>query len=307
MSESMAYPAQPAAGLDLPRWKTLAAVTAGALLGLLFIVSGVWKITDPFGAASKMMQMKVPGILAMPFTILLGIGEALAGVMLFVPRYRRWGAWITGAMLIAFMIYVGYFYNELRGEECSCFPWLKRAVGPGFFIGDALMLLAAVVAWLWSRPSEGLRPAALMLAAIAIFAAASYGFNLQRNSGAVAPASITVAGKPFNLHEGKVFVYFFDPLCSHCKAAAEKMSKHNWKGYTLIAVPTQMPNYAQGFLDGTGFKASLTSDLEPLRKVFPFGDPPYGVALENGRARALLARFDDQEPEAELRKLGFIE
>lgn len=307
MSESMAYEAAPSVGIGLPRWKTVAAVIAAALLGLLFIVSGVWKITDPFGAATKMMQMKLPGLVALPFTILLGIGETLAGVMLFLPRYRRWGAWITGAMLVAFMIYIGYFYNDLRGEECSCFPWLKRAVGPGFFIGDAVMLLAAAVAWFWSRPSHGLRPAALMLAAISIFAVASYGLNLQRNSGTPAPASITVAGQPFNLQQGKVFLYFFDPLCSHCRDAAMRMSKHNWLGHTLIAVPTQMPNYAQGFLDGTGFKASLTSDLEPLKKVFPFGDPPFAVALENGRAKATLTRFDAQEPEAELRKLGFIQ
>ncbi|MBY0376120.1 MAG: DoxX family protein [Bryobacteraceae bacterium] len=303
----MAYAEPHSASLALPRWKTLAAVVAGALLGILFIVSGVWKITDPFGAATKMMQMKVPGLVAMPFTILLGIVEALAGVMLFIPRFRRWGGWLSGVMLIAFMLYVGYFYNDLRGEDCSCFPWLKRAVGPMFFISDAAMLLAAAVAWLWSRPSDGLRPAALMLAALSIFAVVSYGLNLQRNSGIAAPPSLTIAGQPVNIQQGKIFLYFYDPLCSHCKAAAEKMSKHNWKGHTLIGVSTQMPQYAQGFLDATGFKAQLTSDVEPLRKIFPFTDPPYGVALENGRSVALFSRFDDQEPENELRKLGFIE
>ena len=33
------------------------------------------------------------------------------------------------------------------------------------------------------------------------------------------------------------------------------------------------------------------------------GDPPYGVVLENGRMKAGLARFDESEPEASLRKL----
>ncbi len=45
------------------------------------------------------------------------------------PRFRRWGAWLTGLLLVAFMLYIGYYYNVLRGAECSCFPWLKRAVG----------------------------------------------------------------------------------------------------------------------------------------------------------------------------------
>ena len=43
-----------------------------------------------------------------------------------------------------------------------------------------------------------------------------------------------------------------------------------------------------------------------MKKAFPFGDPPYGVALENGRAKATLSRFDEKEPEAQLRQLGFI-
>jgi hypothetical protein len=38
-----------------------------------------------------------------------------------------------------------------------------------------------------------------------------------------------------------------------------------------------------------------------------FKDPPYAVALEGGRARALLNRFDDAEPAATLRQLGFIQ
>ena len=37
-------------------------------------------------------------------------------------------------------------YNTLAGKDCSCFPLVKRSIGPGFFIGDMVMLLMAALA-----------------------------------------------------------------------------------------------------------------------------------------------------------------
>lgn len=302
----MAYP--PAAGmLDMPRWKTSAAAVCGVLIGLLFLVSGGWKIIDPIGASTKMMQMKLPGEVALPFTILLGIGEVWAAVMMFVPRLRQWGGWIISLMLVAFMLYVGWHYTALQGEECSCFPWIKRAVGPMFFVADGVMLLMSGLAAWWSHKSFGYRPAALIAATVTVFALVSYGVAANRDTGTVAPASITVEGKPYSLHDGKVLVYFYDPMCSHCADAAKKFSAHQWGSTRRVTIPIGQKEYAAGFLKNTGFAADLSFDLEPLRKLFPFQDPPYGVALENGRAKAVLNRFDEVEPAATLRQLGFIQ
>ena len=49
---------------------------------------------------------------------------------------------------------------------------------------------------------------------------------------------------------------------------------------TVIAIPTQAQRFAAAFLRDTGLKAQTSLDLDPLKKVFPFGDPPYGVALD---------------------------
>jgi hypothetical protein len=52
----------------------------------------------------------------------------------------------------------------------------------------------------------------------------------------------------------------------------------------------------------------LTSlDVEKMKAVFPFGDPPYAVALENGREKGPVSHFEDTEPAETLRKLGFVE
>lgn len=128
---------------EMPAWKSILSLTFAVLLAIVFLVSGVWKIVDTYTAATLMIQAKVPGPLGIPAALGFGILETLAGVLLVVPRFRRWGAWLTAALLLAFMVYIGYHYQALRGQECSCFPWIKRSVGPGFFIGDGILLLMA--------------------------------------------------------------------------------------------------------------------------------------------------------------------
>ena len=293
--------------LELPHWKNVASGLCGILLGLLFIVAGVWKITDPFGASVRLTNALIPHALSLPAAVTLGIAETFAGVLLLIPRFRKLGAWITGALLIAFMIYVGIFYSRLQGAECSCFPWLKRAIGPGFFVFDGIMLLLAAGAARWSLPLQSRRIAAIVFGAVTVFALVSFGMAATRLTGAKAPDSINVNGQPFSLKEGKALVYFFDPECMHCDEAARRMAKHNWQNVKLVAVPTRVPHFADSFLKDTGLQAVVSNDLDLLKQTFSFGDPPYAVALENGRQKLALARFDEQEPAASLRGIGFIE
>lgn len=296
-----------ASNLGLPTWKTAVCVVSAVLLAALFLIAGTWKITDPVGAGARLAQAKVPGPLSIPSAVLLGIAETLAGVLLLVPRFRRWGAWLTGFLLLVFMAYIGFFYNELRGAECSCFPWLKRSVGPGFFIGDGVMLLLALLAGLWARPSFGVRSAAIVLGSVVVFALASFGMNMVRQTGVKAPDTVTVDGKPASLTAGRVFLFFFDPECSHCEDAARRMAKYAWKDTKIVSIPTRVPHFAQDFLNSTGLKAGVSPDLELLKKTFPFGDPPFGVALENGREKAPLPIFDATEPLKTLRELDFVQ
>ena len=45
---------------ELPRWKVGLCTLSALLLALTFLVSGVWKITDPLAAAVRMTQALVP-------------------------------------------------------------------------------------------------------------------------------------------------------------------------------------------------------------------------------------------------------
>ena len=307
MDHSMAHPGGASGSLDLPAWKSFFSHVSAVLLAILFIASGVWKILDPFTWRTMVEQLGVPYSVSMPFTLALGVSEALAGVLVIVPRFRRWGAWLAILLLIVFMVYMGVNYSTLAGKDCSCFPWMKRTVSPGFFVGDALMLLLGLVAALWARPSEGIRSALVVLGVIIVFAAASFGVSAARLTGAKAPPSVVVDGKPFSLERGRIFLYFYDPQCAHCDAAAKKMSKMDWGETKVLAIPTATPQWAAAFLKDTGLKAGTSLELQKLKQAFPFRqDPPYGVAIENGRQIGEVARYDEGEPEARLRSLRMI-
>lgn len=306
MDHSMAQPHQGLAELELPSWKTTLSWVGAILLALVFLVSGLWKLTDAPGAAVRMAQARVPQSLSLAAAIGFGIAETFAAVLLLVPRFRRWGAWLGGALLVAFMIFIGINYNALRGAECSCFPWVKRAVGPGFFIGDGIMLALAVLAGLWARRAQSLRTAMLVLGAVTLFAAGSYGVAAMRQTGTKAPDTVTVNGKPYSLQEGKILIFYFDPECLHCLDAAKRMSKLNWGDTRIVAVPINVKQFAQGFLDDTHLNAVISNDLPQLKKIFPYVSAPAGVALVNGREKMALTQFEDPEPTDTLKKIGFI-
>jgi hypothetical protein len=213
---------------------------------------------------------------------------------------------VTGLLLIAFMGYFAVNYTALHGAECSCFPFVKRVVGPGFFAGDAALLLAAVLAGMWSKPASGLRPAILILGAVAVFAGVSYGVAAVRQTGTKAPDTVTVNGQPYSLQQGKIFLFFFDPECLHCLDAAKRMSQYNWGDTKVVGIPIQQPQFAAGFLEDTKLKAVLTNDLQPLKRLFPFVSAPAGVVLENGHEKAPITNFDGPEPGATLKQLGLV-
>lgn len=302
----MARPRAELASLALPGWKSAVSWLAAAFLAVAFAVSGIWKITYPLDWAVRISELKFPEHWSIPFALALGIAETSAAAMILTPRLRRAGAAIIGALLAIFLIYFAMNYGALRGADCTCFPWVKRVVGPGFFISDAALLGLAVLAGIWAKPAHGVRSAALIMGVVVVYALTSYGVAAARQTGAMAPAAVQVNGAPYLLREGRILVFFFDPMCEHCYKAAQKMAKLDWGSTKILAVPVSAPNFAASFLKETGLKAALTSDLDKLKAAFPYTAVPAAVALEFGRERAALTQFEsDDEPAATLKQLGF--
>jgi len=303
----MAHPGRGICMFAPAGWKTVVSHIAAILVAILFVASGVWKIMDPLAWAVRLTQLKFPGGLSALAACVVGVLETYGAVLILVPRFRRWGAWLTGALLVAFMVYIGIHYNALIGEDCSCFPWVKRTIGPMFFVADVAMLALAAIAGWWARPTASPRGSVLALAAIVVFCGVSYGVSERMELSAVAPRTIQVEGKVFAPRQGRVLLFFFDPECLHCDAAARVMAKQKWNDTAIIGIPTEVPEFAHYFMKSTGLNARVSSDYKLLRKAFPYTSTPYAVALENGKIEASLPLFDDGEPEATLRGLHFIQ
>lgn len=308
MAQGYGTPFSVHAASERPLWQSVAATVAALALALLFLSSGLWKLIDPISWSERLVHALVPRQLALAGALVVGITETLGAILVIVPRWRRWGAMICAALLLVFMAYFAVNYKALTGSDCSCFPGLKRVIGPGFFWSDAGMLVLALLAGLWARPAQGWKQASAVLAAIVIFAGALYGYQATRGGGVVAPPTLIVDGKPFALREGKVFVFFFDPECAHCYAAAKDFATYHWRsGIQLVATPTVNPQWGAIFLKRTGFDSRLTRDQKTLRDAFKFTDPPYALTLENGRLVKALPFFDDAEPRTALKAMGWIE
>lgn len=299
---------EPAGRTDTAGWKHKAAAVFAILLGLMFVVSGGWKVLSPLHTGELLEQARVPAGWGALGAASLGTLELLAAFLLFTPRFRRLGSLLASALLIFFIGWVAFYYQALAGQECSCFPLIKRTVGPGFFIGDGIMLLLGIGAWAWSPPVARLRTPLLAFAALAAAAAVSFGFAWAGHRGLQAPSPLVVDGKSQSITNGKVFLFFYDPQCMHCDAAARFMAKFNWGSTPVIGIPTAEPQFAASFLHDTGLKAGTSLETAKLRKVFQFVDPPYGVALEDGRQVASFgqAQFNAPSPKPNLEKLGFV-
>ncbi|HEY3936426.1 MAG TPA: MauE/DoxX family redox-associated membrane protein, partial [Bryobacteraceae bacterium] len=280
------------------------ATTCAILLGIILLVSGGWKVLSPFKAGELLEQAQVPAGLGVLGAAALGTIELFAAFLLFHPRFRRWGGLLGSALLIFFIAWIGYYYPVLVGHECSCFPLIKRTVGPGFFIGDGVMLLMGLAAFGWSPRVPNFRVPAVAFTALVTLAGISFGANAIERGHAQVPVPVIVDGKPQNLATGDVFLFFYDPSCMHCDKAARFMATLNWGNTRIVAIPTVNPQWAQSFLHDTKLKASTSLQLDQLKKAFPFIDPPFGVALDDGRVKETFgqAQFYPPLPEAALRK-----
>lgn len=301
-----------ATDLDIPddrSWKRTAALIGAVLMAVIFGASGGWKLLFPFTAGGYLEQAKVPGSFATLGASSLGVLEVLAAVLLLIPRYRRWGGLLASGLMIFFIGWIGYYYSDLVGKECSCFPILKRAVNPWFFVTDGLMLVASAIAYFWSPVVRSLKGPAIALAALAALAIGAYGFGAAQRTGLASPSPLVVDGKPVSVMEGKVFLFFYDPMCAHCNKAAKFMSRFNWGDTQVITIPTNDPQFAAGFLKDNGLKAGTALEVAKLRDTFKFVNPPYGVALVDGHQKAAfsISQFEPPAPEADLKKLGFIQ
>jgi hypothetical protein len=292
----------------MKRWKHVIGWGASIAMAALWLVAGIWKLTNISDFQLTMTQLLVPVAWSLPATFALAVVETFTGLLLLRSTWRRWGGHISMTLLIVFMIYVGINYEALRGADCSCFPWIERAVGPGFFVGDGIMLMVSALATFLAPRSTHFRSSLVLLGGIAILGGFSMIWDQSISDRKYdIPEKIQVDSGELNLHHGQVFIYFFNPTCLHCLDAGITMSEFTWRAI-FVGVPTQDFDFASGFVDDTSLKdVRLSPELDLLRTRFPFEDVPYGVAIKNGQVVEKVRFFEKPELEERLRQVEFIE
>ena len=290
------------------KWTDWLGWAAAVVMAVLWFSAGLWKLTDISGWQLKLTQLLVPVQFSLAGTLAVGIAEVVAGILLLRPAWRRWGGWLSVALLAAFMAYMGVNYETLQGEDCSCFPWLERAVGPAFFWSDAAMLAVALLAVRFSEPFSKMRSAGIAVLAVAVFAGGMLGVDrLQPQPELAEIAPISADGSEYDVREGKVFLFFFNPSCLHCLHAGQTMAGYQWLA-DFIGIPTQDPDWGPGFLEDAGLKGvKLSPDVERLRETFEFQDVPYGAMLEDGSVLERLVFWEEPALSETLRSHAFIE
>src|SRR5690242_14363886 len=97
-------------------WKRTAAMVCAILLGIIFVVSGGWKVLSPFQTGEVLEQAQVPAGLGVLGAVVLGTVELFAAFLLFTPRFRRWGGALGSLLLIFFIGWIAYYYPVLVGR-----------------------------------------------------------------------------------------------------------------------------------------------------------------------------------------------
>ncbi len=106
---------------------SLAKLAARVLLMLLFLVSGLGKLSDPAATQGYMAAMGLPGILLWP-TILFEIGTALCILFGFQTR-------AVAAVLAAFSLVTAFIFHHQLADQVQQIMFLKNlAIAGGFLL-----------------------------------------------------------------------------------------------------------------------------------------------------------------------------
>ena len=121
-------------------------------LGAVFIYASLDKIANPLDFARIVYRYRLAGpsaalgvVPANAFAVILPWLEAVIGVLLVTGLWRREAAAISAALLVMFLIAVGYvMWQGIDVEHCGCFTVGGEGRGAGWtLIASDLGLLAA--------------------------------------------------------------------------------------------------------------------------------------------------------------------
>ena len=124
-----------------------------AIVGLLFIISGLIKLNDPVGFSFKLEEYFSSGVLNLPslepialeISIALVILEVLLGVMLLVGFRIKFTIWSLLAMIVffTFLTFYSAYFNKVT--DCGCFGDAIKLTPWESFAKDIVLLVLIII------------------------------------------------------------------------------------------------------------------------------------------------------------------
>jgi len=138
-----------------------ALLIARLVLGAVFTLAGVAKLSDLKGSRKAITDFGVPSAIAVPLGLLLPLAELTVAATLLPASTAWWGALGALALLSAFV--VGITYNLARGRkpECHCFGQLHSAPAGWKTLARNGVLAAIAGFVLWAGYEGGAGPSAV--------------------------------------------------------------------------------------------------------------------------------------------------
>lgn len=128
----------------------LGLLAARLLLAFIFLLAGSTKLVDPVGLRQTWREFGLPLPLARPMLLLLPLAEVAVAVLLIPAVWAWYGACGALALLVTFVLAIGFAMARGRKPDCRCFGRVHSApVGWQTLARDGA--LAAGAGWLVSR------------------------------------------------------------------------------------------------------------------------------------------------------------
>ncbi|MFP2996584.1 BT_3928 family protein [Spongiivirga sp. MCCC 1A20706] len=123
------------------------------IVGVLFIISGFVKLTDPLGFSYKLEEYFAPEVLGLDFltphalTIAMSIVifECILGVMLILGDAPKFTSWSLLILIIFFTGLTGYSAITGKVTDCGCFGDAMKLTPLQSFIKDLVLLVLILV------------------------------------------------------------------------------------------------------------------------------------------------------------------
>jgi uncharacterized membrane protein YphA (DoxX/SURF4 family) len=222
------------------KWARIASIG----LGLVFLLAGTLKVSEPWAFLGSLPAYGIPPILRLPITVVVPAFEVALGVMLIAGWRTRIASMASAGLLGGFAAVISYGWATGTLLDCGCFGPLLQRTPPEALAMDAVFLGMAAMGMMWAPNTkmEFTRFRIGTLATLAVGSMALIGGTLWSDTStlseriASSEAVVNLGGPSLaslDLDNRDVFLYLFHPDCPHCVRNGPRMA--------LIADDARLP------------------------------------------------------------------